>query len=161
MRRHDREVTDFEDLLDIIKKCDVCRLALNDEGYPYILPLNFGYEVKEGVLELYFHGALEGTKYALMERDPRASFELDCCHSLKYDAERKHCTMEYESVIGRGHIEFIPDEQKFSTLCIIMRQYHEDPTAFNPAAMPRTRVFKLVVESITGKVKRKPAVSNG
>ena len=48
MRRKDREVTDFEELIAIMKKCDVCRIALNDGGYPYILPLNFGLAVKDG-----------------------------------------------------------------------------------------------------------------
>lgn len=159
MRRHDREVTDFNEILGIIDRCEVCRIALNGEGWPYVLPLNFGYEVKNGELELYFHGALTGYKYELMERDPRASFEMDCGHILDYNAEKKHCTMNYQSVMGRGRIEPIPDGEKFAALCIIMRHYHSDPTAFDPAAMPRTRVFKLKVESLTGKVKPAPARS--
>ena len=47
MRRSDREVTEFTDMVSIIKKCDVCRLALNDVDYPYILPLNFGMNITE------------------------------------------------------------------------------------------------------------------
>lgn len=47
MRRKDREITDFHELIEIMKKCDVCRIALKDEdGYPYIVPLNFGLEVQ-------------------------------------------------------------------------------------------------------------------
>ena len=43
MRRNDREITEFSEMTDVMKRCDVCRLALNDEdGYPYLLPLNFG-----------------------------------------------------------------------------------------------------------------------
>lgn len=34
MRRKGREITDFEEIIEIIKKCDVCRIALNDEDYP-------------------------------------------------------------------------------------------------------------------------------
>ena len=45
MRRQDREITELDELLEIINRCDICRLALNDDGYPYILPLNFGTEV--------------------------------------------------------------------------------------------------------------------
>ena len=42
MRRKDREIIDFDEQLKIIDACDVCRLGLvDDEGYPYILPLNF------------------------------------------------------------------------------------------------------------------------
>ena len=68
MRRADREITDFEEMLQVMERCDVCRLALNDEGYPYILPLNFGMSARDGKVELYFHGALEGRKYQLMAR---------------------------------------------------------------------------------------------
>jgi len=54
MRRKDREVTD---LSEIMKNCDVCRLALNDDGFPYILPLNFGMAVNGEKITLYFHSA--------------------------------------------------------------------------------------------------------
>ena len=46
MRRKDREITDREEILAIIRKCDVCRIALNDGDYPYIVPLNFGLDVQ-------------------------------------------------------------------------------------------------------------------
>ena len=62
MRRADREIRDYGELLAVIARCDVCRLAFNDEEVPYILPLNFGEAVEDGALRLYFHGALEGKK---------------------------------------------------------------------------------------------------
>ena len=63
MRRNDREITEFSEMTDVMKRCDVCRLALNDEdGYPYLLPLNFGMEETDGRVTLYFHGAKEGKK---------------------------------------------------------------------------------------------------
>ena len=50
MRRKDREITDVDEMINIMKKCDTCAIALNDEetGFPYIVPLNFGMEVKDG-----------------------------------------------------------------------------------------------------------------
>lgn len=155
MRRTDREVTNFDDMVAIMERCDVCRIALNNDGYPYILPLNFGMSVKDDRIELYFHGAMEGTKYQLMEKDSRASFEMDCSHQLVTEIERGSCTMEYESVIGQGHIEMIPDEEKYDALCILMRHYHQEAFPFNKDVMPNTKVFKLVVENVTGKVRRK------
>ncbi|MDE6627557.1 MAG: pyridoxamine 5'-phosphate oxidase family protein [Lachnospiraceae bacterium] len=151
MRRSDREVTEFEDMIAIIKACDVCRLALNNGEYPYILPLNFGLAVVDNRIELYFHGALEGTKYDLMEKDNRASFEMDCSHKLVTQEDTGNCTMAYKSVIGQGYIEMIPEEEKYNALCILMKQYHKEEFAFNKAVMPQTKVFKLVVEHVTGK----------
>lgn len=155
MRRSDREIKERDEIIRVMEKCDVCRLALNDEGYPYILPLNFGMTVTSDRIELYFHGANEGTKYDLITKDNRASFEMDCSHRLVTDSDSCSCTMEYESVIGRGHIEMIPDEQKYEALCVLMKHYHKEDFKFNQAVMPRTTVFKLVVHEMTGKVRMK------
>lgn len=152
MRRKDREITDRNEMIDVIKKCDVCRLALNDSEYPYILPLNFGLNVTEsGTVELYFHGALEGKKYELIEADNRASFEMDCGHRLVTDDEKMSCTMEYESIIGKGRIEMISDADKYDALVILMRQYHKEDFPFSKEVMTKTKVFKLIVETMTGK----------
>ena len=80
MRRKDREVTDLSEIIEIMKNCDVCRLALNDDGFPYILPLNFGMAVNGDKITLYFHSALEGYKVGLIQKDNRASFEI-CCNA--------------------------------------------------------------------------------
>lgn len=151
MRRSDREITDEKELLQVISECDVCRLALNDEEVPYILPLNFGEEVSGGRLYLYFHGAAEGRKYDLISRDPQTAFEMDCSHRIVLDESRGYCTMEYRSVIGRGVLTEVPEEEKLHALTLIMRHYHPEHTGFNPAAIPRTRVLKLEVTSMTGK----------
>lgn len=156
MRRGDREVREFSDILAIIERCDVCRLALNDAEYPYIVPLNFGVKVTDsGTVELYFHGACAGTKIDLIAKDNRASFEMDCGHNLLADTESGVCTMEYQSVIGRGHIEIVPDEEKYEALSILMKHYYADPFPINKAVTQKTAVFKLVVESMTGKTRRK------
>ena len=78
MRRTDREIRDFDELTAIIARCDVCRLAFNDDEVPYILPLNFGEAVEDGLLRLYFHGAAEGRKYELLRRNPQVAFACDC-----------------------------------------------------------------------------------
>ncbi len=154
MRRSDREVKEFGDIAAIMEKCDVCRVALNNNGYPYIIPLNFGMSVKEDKIELYFHGALEGTKYDLIKKDNRASFEMDCGHKLVTEMESGNCTMAYKSVIGQGHIEILSDDEKYNALCILMKHYHQENFPFNKSVMPHTTVFKLVVEKVTGKVRK-------
>lgn len=155
MRRSDREIKDRAEIIRIMEKCDVCRLALNDAEYPYILPLNFGMDVTEESMTLYFHGATEGKKLELMAKDNRASFEMDCSHQLVTDKTRGSCTMYYESVIGRGRLELVPDAEKYRALCILMRHYHQESFPFNQNVIPRTAVLKLTVEHMTGKVRTK------
>ena len=48
MRRSDREIKDFDEIIEVINKCDVCRLAINDGDYPYIVPMNFGLNIEDG-----------------------------------------------------------------------------------------------------------------
>lgn len=155
MRRSDREIKKFEDIVKVIEKCDVCRLALNDDGYPYILPLNFGYTVEGERITFYFHGATEGRKYELISKDNRVSFEMDCSHRLVGDIEKRECTYEYESVIGRGRIEILDDDKKFDALTILMNKYYKDGFDWSTDAIPHTNVMKLTVESITGKSRMK------
>lgn len=155
MRKADREVRSEKELIDIIRRCDVIRLAFNNGDYPYILPLNFGFENKGDKLTFYFHSALEGTKVDIIKNDNRASFEMDTKHELQYDPERGYCTMSYESVIGRGKIRILAEEEKIDALKKLMAQYHggNEEKYFNPAAIPRTLVYALEVESMTGKRK--------
>lgn len=163
MRRKDREITNFSEMIDVMKRCDVCRLALNDEeGYPYILPLNFGLEETDSKVILYFHGAKEGRKYDLIRKDQRASFEMDCSHQLVLSEKEDgcQCTMEYESVIGRGKIDILPDAEKKKALDLLMKQYYPDRTegfVFRPEVMAMTEVFCLKVECMTGKRRFKKA----
>ncbi len=151
MRRSDREITDKEEMTAVLKKCDVCRLAFCDGEYPYIIPLNFGMSLSDGMPVLYFHGAKEGKKLELIRQNGRASFEADCSHRLVFNDQKKSCTMEYESVIGCGRVEMVADEEKHDALCRIMEHYYDEPMPFDDAVVPRTAVFKLTVEHMTGK----------
>lgn len=154
MRQKQREITDFAEIIEVIKHCDVCRLALNDEGYPYILPLNFGMDIINEKIILYFHSALEGHKVDLIRKDNRASFEMDCKRQLQYMEEKGYCTMAYESVIGTGQIRILEENEKMDALKKIMSHYHAGEDAyFNTAAIPRTLVYALEVATITGKRK--------
>lgn len=151
MRRSDREITDYNEMLEVIRKCNVCRLVLNDGEYPYVVPLNFGMEIENNKLVFYFHGAREGKKYELMRKNNKASFEMDCGHALFTDEEKGNCSMAYESVIGRGRVEILADNGKERGLKSIMQHYHKEDFLFNRAVIPATNVFKLTVEAMTGK----------
>lgn len=153
MRRKDREITGQEALLAIIAKCDVCRLALNDAegGCPYILPLNFGEEVRDGQVVLYFHGAATGTKYDLLAKDNRVSFEMDCAHELFLDDDKGTCSMAYESVIGQGELTYVPDARKMEALRVLMHHYRQEGFPFSEETARHTTVLQLTVRGMTGK----------
>ena len=156
MRRRDCEVIGLDELLGIMRRCDVCRLALNgSDGFPYIVPLNFGIQIDDkGNVGLVFHSALEGYKLDLMKADNRASFEMDCGHKLQYIEDKGYCTMLFESVMGKGKIRILSGDEKVSALRALMDQYHPGENAYyNPAATERTAVYLLDISEMTGKRK--------
>ena len=63
MRRKDREITGRENIEPILQACKVCRVAMTGtDGWPYVIPMNFGYTWDEDGLTLYFHGGVKGKK---------------------------------------------------------------------------------------------------
>ena len=54
MRRTDREVKDLDSVFDIIERCHVVHLGMVENGKPYVVALNFGYERSGDNLILYF-----------------------------------------------------------------------------------------------------------
>ena len=60
MRRAENEMSSLADIVDVLDRCDTIRLGLHGSEYPYVVPLSFGYEVANGKVVLYAHGAKEG-----------------------------------------------------------------------------------------------------
>ncbi len=98
MRRKEREITDSLEIENILQAALVCRIAMNDEQAPYVVPVNFGY--RDG--SIYVHSAPEGKKIDLLQRDNRVCFEVET--DLEVLADEKPCKwgMKFRSVIGYG-----------------------------------------------------------
>ena len=154
MRRTDRQVTDPAEIAQIMSRAEVLRLAINTDTVPYILPVNFGME-PDG-MTLYIHGAMTGTKYKLIEKDNRVSFEVECNHGIILDEGTHDCSFDYESVIGWGYLDELTDEtQKRYALNRIMAQYHQEEFPYSDKPIPRTRILRLRVQERTAKRFRK------
>lgn len=57
MRRHDRQVTDINEIVKILDKSKVVHLGMAGGGEPYVVPMNYGYTLNNGALTLYLHCA--------------------------------------------------------------------------------------------------------
>ncbi len=151
MRRKDREITDKQAIYDIIKKCDVCRVAFFDDTFPYIVPLNFGVTFENDTFTFYFHGANAGKKLELMKKNNAVAFEMDCSHQLIEAQASCDFSMAYESVCGTGFLEMLKEEQKEQALSVIMKQYTDNPVSFQPEVVKRIALLQLTVKEITAK----------
>ncbi|NQU66052.1 MAG: pyridoxamine 5'-phosphate oxidase family protein [SAR324 cluster bacterium] len=148
MRRKEKEIVDKKSIEKVIRACLVCRLAIIDGDYPYIVPLNFGYS--EGVL--YFHGALKGKKLSLLQKNNQAAFEFDTRLEIVEGEEACKWSMKFQSVCGFGKVSMIetPQEKK-RAVERIMAQYSEQAFELTDKAVSGIAVYKLEIEQMTGK----------
>ena len=153
MRRKDREIKNREDIIDVLSRCSVVRLGINNNDYPYVVPMNFGFEAEGESLSLWFHCATAGLKLDLIRKNPKVGFEADCSLSLVEGERARNFTMEYESVIGHGSIEICEDSaNKRHGLRAIMRQYAPGKDFdFRDEEIADLFVLRLDVVQITGK----------
>lgn len=152
MRKKDREITDFEEIKAVIKKSSVCRVAFFDVEYPYIVPLNFGFEDHGDQITLYFHCANEGKKIDLLQRCNKVAFEMDCPDKF-YDGDKAcYSTMTFESVCGNGTLDTVAEADKIPALKLIMQQYSDKQDFdFDKFEVKVVTVLKLTINEITGK----------
>lgn len=124
MRRTDREIKRFDQMLEILNSCDCCRIGCWDGENVYIVPLNFGYEVNNETLILYFHSAKEGRKIDLIKQHKTIGFEMDTRHELVEGATACGFSYRYQSIIGTGAVSMITDRtEKIHGLTQIMSHY--------------------------------------
>lgn len=153
MRRKDREITNLQDILGVLRRCEVVRLGIHTPDCPYVVPMNFGIETEGEAITLWFHGALEGLKLDLISQYPRVGFEADCSHQLITGDKACGYGMEYESVIGCGCMTRLTDpDDKRRGLQAIMRHYApEKDFEISESELAGVCVLRLDVERITGK----------
>lgn len=154
MRRKDCEMKDREQILDVIKRCDVVRIGMVDEdGYAYMVPVNFGMEIQDDKCSLYFHSALAGKKIDILKKNPAVSFEMDTAHELQESEVVAHHTYHYECVMGRGRVTFVEDAQeKARALNILMKQYTGRDDWELPAPLfERTHALRLDISEWSAK----------
>lgn len=139
MRRKDREIKNPEEILAIMKQCDVCNVAFFDEEFPYVIPLNFGVEYENKVFTMYFHSAIAGKKLDLLRENSKVAFSMSCSHKLITGELACDCMMEFDSVCGNGMMEILSEDEKMAALTRVMDHYQP-----NVDHQYDTRLFKVV-----------------
>lgn len=153
MRRKEREITDLEEIKQVVSEAQTCRIAMNDGEYPYIVPVNFGHEFEGDVLRIYLHGAPAGKKWQLIQQDPHVSFELDVRHQLITSEDPCHYSFGYASIIGFGIAAIVTDlEEKNRALQLLMKQMTGKFTAdFESKKLKGLGIIRIDIKSYTGK----------
>lgn len=151
MRRTEREVTSIDSIFDILSRCTVVRIAMNDERTPYIIPMTFGPELVDGKIVVYFHSALEGHKNDLLKKNANVTVEADLYYRTEETA--MGITAKYESVIGHGVAERLTEtKDKVHGLKIILDHYSRSGFPVESCkGLSKCDVYRITLEKVSGK----------
>jgi nitroimidazol reductase NimA-like FMN-containing flavoprotein (pyridoxamine 5'-phosphate oxidase superfamily) len=152
MRRKDRQVLNEAEILSIIDACKVFRVAIKDEYGLYIIPLNFGYTFKNGILTMYIHSAKEGRKVDAFRKYSEVAFEMDTEHALITGPLPCNYSYNYSSIIGQGHVEEVLDtEEKIFGLALIMKHQTGKDFEIDDNMTTQISIFKFTSSNYTAK----------
>ncbi len=157
MRRTDKEITDPKLISQIIEQAQICRLGLAKDNLPYVLPVSFGYDGAA----VFFHTAKEGRKIEFMSANAQVCFEFEHgVQLLRNDTNPCKWTFSFQSVVGYGTVRELPElAEKRDGLNHVMRHYSGREWPFTADDLDRIRVWKIAIESLTGKQSKDKSVS--
>lgn len=150
MRRSDRAIEE-EEALNILEEGEYGVLSTVDaDNQPYGVPVNFC--MIDGCI--YFHSAMEGHKIDNFTYNPKVSF----CVVGKTCVLPSKFSTEYESTIVFGVLtEVFQDEKQIALEGLVQKyspDYIEEGLRYIGAQKEKTRVFKIAIETITGKSRK-------
>lgn len=135
----------------VIQQCDICHVAVSDrDGFPYVLPMNFGY--RDGIL--YIHSAPEGQIIRTLEFNNRVCVAFSSDRELVFQHEQVACSyrMKSKSVLIFGEVVFLEElSEKREALDILMAQYTPMPFQYSEPAVRNVKIWKIVPSKITCK----------
>ena len=167
-------IEDQQRVEEIISRCDICFVGITDqEGNPYVIPMNFGYQ--EGVI--YLHSGPTGSSIDMLERNNNVCITFSTDHELVFQHPKVACSyrmkaksvicrgkvgfigmLKYqlmvcaESVICRGKVGFIEDmDSKREALNIIMKHYSSREFVYSDPAVRNVKIWEVPISSVTAK----------
>jgi nitroimidazol reductase NimA-like FMN-containing flavoprotein (pyridoxamine 5'-phosphate oxidase superfamily) len=96
-RRSEYAWSDWNEVAAFIGDQAVCRIAVNDGAWPYVVAQTFHF--KDDAFLLHF--SRSGKLAAALERDPNCTIEIDQIVSLLKAPRAENTSAEYRSVVAR------------------------------------------------------------
>ena len=159
MRRKEREITDFEEIIKILDESNFLTLAMINETEPYSVPVNFGYKLDDDKkrIRIFIHGATEGTKLNCIKNCPRVSFSAVSYSEIGENKEPCAWTDFYRSVCGKGNASILEEEnkKKEGLICILKKYGYKGPSVFPAIMIKKISMIRIDVDDLTGKFHEK------
>lgn len=158
MTRREREVTDIEEIRGILERSKIVHIGMVDSDGVYVVPMNYGYTLEDGVLTLYLHGAPRGRKIDAMRADPNVFFEMECDLAPFEGEVACKYGVAYASIMGRGRAEILEDPaEKRRGLSILMKTQTGKDFSFDDKMASVVSVIRITALEYTAKRRPMPA----
>lgn len=157
MTRREQQVTDINEIIEILEKSKVVHVGMIDGDEPYVVPMNYGYTLVDGKLTLYLHGARRGRKIDVLRENPKVFFEM-CCDITPFEGEVA-CKygITYTSIMGRGVATLVEDvEEKKSALSILMKTQVNKDFTFDDKLTTVVSIIRIDTLEFTAKKRNAP-----
>ena len=161
MTRRERQITDINEIKNILDKSLVLHLGLCENNEPYVVPMNYGYEFIDNDLIIYLHGARRGKKIDIIKSNPNVFFEAECDITPFEGEIACKYGITYASIMGRGVAEIVEDtEVKKHALSVLMKTQTDKDFVFDDKMVSIVSVIKITVKEFTAKRRPLPSKSS-
>ena len=155
--KREREVTDINEIKEILDKSMIVHVGMIDGDEPYVVPMNYGYTLEDGELCIYLHGATVGRKIDIIKANPKVFFEMEC-DVIPFEG-KVACQYgtTYASVMGLGKAEVLETpEEKIDGLVKFMKTQTGKDFAFDEKMVSIVSVIKITATDFTAKKRPLP-----
>ena len=152
MTKRERQVTDPQQIREILDTAQVVHLGLCVNNEPYVVPMNYGYTMEEGKLTLYLHSAVRGKKLDMIRSNPKVFFEMDCDRKPFEGNLPCQYGLSYSSLMGRGTASIVEDvEEKKKAMSILMKTQTDKDFSFEDRLVSIVTVIRIDAAEYTAK----------
>lgn len=150
MRRTDLAWSDWPAIHAFLKDEMICRVAMHDEPYPYVVAQSFTF-LKDRFL---IHCSRFGKMAALLRANPNVTIEVDRPVALLKAPKGQNTSLEYFSVIARCELktmERVEDIRPHQYLALDKFRPEKDYTPLEDGALQQIVAFEGVVKEMSAK----------
>ena len=152
MTKRERQITDQNQIMDILDTAKVLHLGLAVNNEPYVVPMNYGYTMENGNLILYLHSAVQGKKLDMIRANSRVFFEMDCDQMPFEGKVPCQYGLVYSSIMGCGNAHIVEDvEEKKKAMSILMKTQTGKDFTFEDRLVSIVAVIRVDVSEYTAK----------
>jgi nitroimidazol reductase NimA-like FMN-containing flavoprotein (pyridoxamine 5'-phosphate oxidase superfamily) len=139
-----------EEIDKIIRACKTCYLAVSDNDFPYILPMNFALDGNSVII----HSAQSGRMWETLKRNPNVCINWIIGEDLAWQDVKVGCSyrVKSKSVLVEGKVEFVDDfDEKTRCMNLMMSQYSDREFKFSKPAIENVGIIKVAIKKISAK----------